>query len=133
MNKVLLIGRLTKDPELRYAANTGTAIGNFTLAVDRPYTNAEGKRETDFIPIVCWRKLAESVANNLTKGKLVAISGSIQTRKYQAQDGTNRYITEVVADEVKFLDRPKTDANPTENQQETDEFMPVFDDENIPF
>lgn len=113
MNKVLLIGRLTKDPELRYAANTGTAIGNFTLAVDRPYVGQSGQRGADFIPIVCWRKLAESVANNLTKGRLVAISGSIQTRKYQAQDGTNRYITEVVADEVRFLDKPK----PTENRQ----------------
>ncbi|WDU84228.1 single-stranded DNA-binding protein [Caloramator sp. Dgby_cultured_2] len=107
MNKVLLIGRLTADPELRYTAHTGIANCTFTLAVDRPYTNAEGKREADFIPVVCWRKLAENVANNLTKGRLVAISGSIQTRKYQAQDGTNRYMTEVVADEVKFLERPK--------------------------
>ncbi|MCX7903254.1 MAG: single-stranded DNA-binding protein [Caloramator sp.] len=129
MNKVLLIGRLTKDPELRYTAHTGIANCTFTLAVDRPYVGQSGQRETDFIPVVCWRKLAENVANNLTKGRLVAVSGSIQTRRYQAQDGTNRYITEVVADEVKFLDKPK----PTGNRQETDDFIPVEDEELPPW
>jgi single-strand DNA-binding protein len=107
MNKAILIGRLTKDPELKFTPSSGIAVANFTLAVERNYTNQEGKREADFIPVICWRKLAEHVANHLTKGRLVAISGSIQTRKYQAQDGSTRYVTEVVAEEVKFLDFPK--------------------------
>lgn len=104
MNKVLLIGRLTRDPELRFTSGTGNAVATFSLAVDRNYVSQNGQREADFINIVCWRKLAEHVANNLSKGRLVAVSGSIQTRKYQAQDGSNRYVTEIVADEVKFLD-----------------------------
>lgn len=105
MNRVFLIGRLTRDPELRFTSGTGNAVATFSLAVDRNYVSqSTGQREADFINIVCWRKLAEHVANNLSKGRLVAVSGSIQTRKYQAQDGSNRYVTEVVADEVKFLD-----------------------------
>ncbi|MEF9935182.1 MAG: single-stranded DNA-binding protein [Clostridium sp.] len=104
MNKVFLIGRLTRDPELRFTAGSGNAVATFSLAVDRNYVSQNGQREADFINIVCWRKLAEHVANNLSKGRLVAVSGSIQTRKYQAQDGSNRYATEINADEVKFLD-----------------------------
>lgn len=104
MNKVFLIGRLTKDPELRFTQGTGNAVAGFSLAVERAYKDAQGNKQADFINIVVWRKLAEHVANNLTKGRLVAVSGSIQTRKYQAQDGSNRYVTEIVADEVKFLD-----------------------------
>lgn len=128
LNKVILIGRLTKDPELKFTPNSGIAVTNFTLAVDRNYTNQEGKREADFIPVICWRKLAENVANNLNKGRLVAVSGSMQTRKYQAQDGANRYVTEVVADEVKFLDWPKD--KPQENI--ADNFVEV-EGEEIPF
>jgi single-strand DNA-binding protein len=119
-NNVLLMGRLTADPKLTYTPNNGIAVATFILAVDRPYVNQSGQRKADFIPVVCWRKLAELVANNLTKGRLVAVSGSIQTRKYQAQDGTNRYVTEVVADEVKFLDRPKND--------EKEEFVEITDE-----
>ncbi|GIW49179.1 MAG: single-stranded DNA-binding protein 2 [Caloramator sp.] len=107
MNKVILIGRLTKDPELKFTPNTGIAVSNFTLAVDRNYVGEDGKREADFIPVICWRKLAETVANNLTKGRLVAVVGAIQTSSYTAQDGTKRYKTEVVAEEVKFLDFAK--------------------------
>ena len=106
MNKVFLIGRLTGDPELKYTPN-GTAVANFTIAVDRPYTNKQGKREADFIRIVAWRKLAEVCTNNLGKGRLVAVSGRIETRSYEAHDGQRRYVTEVVAEEVKFLDWPK--------------------------
>ncbi|KMT21779.1 single-stranded DNA-binding protein [Clostridium cylindrosporum] len=104
MNKVFLIGRLTRDPELRFTPGAGNAVATFSLAVDRNYVSQNGQREADFINIVCWRKLAENVANNLSKGRLCAVSGSIQTRKYQAQDGSNRYVTEIVAEEVKFLD-----------------------------
>jgi len=128
MNKAIIIGRLTRDPELKFTPGSGIAVTNFTIAVDRPYLNAEGKREADFIPVICWRKLAENVANNLNKGRLVAVSGSIQTRKYQAQDGSTRYVTEVVADEVKFLDWPKD--KPQENI--ADNFVEV-EGEDIPF
>ena len=140
MNKVFLIGRLTKDPELKFTNGSGVAVATFSIAVDRNYTGQNGQKEADFINIVCWRKLAELVANNLGKGRLVAVSGSIQTRNYQAQDGHKVYITEVVADEVKFLDWPKdggsgfrggesrSDIAPSENN----DFFPV-DDDDIPF
>ncbi|NLW59401.1 MAG: single-stranded DNA-binding protein [Firmicutes bacterium] len=104
MNHVILIGRLTRDPELRYTPN-GVAVANFTLAVDRPYTNQEGERETDFIPIVVWQKLAETCANHLHKGRLVAVDGRLQIRSYETQDGQRRRVAEVVAANVQFLDR----------------------------
>lgn len=97
MNKVVLIGRLTKDPELRYTPGTGTAVSTVTLAVDR-YNSKTQQREADFIPVVVYGKQAESLANYLRKGSPAAISGRIQTRSYDAKDGTKRYITEVVAD-----------------------------------
>ena len=97
MNKVVLIGRLTKDPELRYTPGTGTAVSTVTLAVDR-YNSKTQQREADFIPVVVYGKQAESLANYLRKGSSAAISGRIQTRSYDAKDGTKRYITEVVAD-----------------------------------
>lgn len=103
MNRVVLIGRLTKDPELKFTPGTGTAVTTFILAVDRRFSK-DGKNEADFIPIVVWGKQAESTANYMSKGKLIAISGRIQTRSYEAKDGTRRYVTEVVADEVKFLE-----------------------------
>lgn len=103
MNKVFLIGRLTKDPELRYTSNQ-TAAASFTIAVNRTFANQNGEREADFINIVVWRKQAENVKNYLTKGSQVAIDGRIQTRTYDAQDGSKRYVTEVVADNVQFLD-----------------------------
>jgi single-strand DNA-binding protein len=103
LNRVILIGRLTADPELRYTQN-GTAVTNFRLAVDRPFTNQSGEREADFIPIVVWDKQAENCANYLNKGRLVAVDGRMQVRSYDAQDGTRRWVTEVVAQDVRFLD-----------------------------
>lgn len=130
MNKVFLIGRLTKDPELRFTSGSGTAVATFGLAVERSYKGQDGERQVDFINVVVWRKLAEHVANNLSKGRLIAVSGSIQSRKYQAQDGTNRYITEIVSEEVKFLDWGK---DKTSNETSgDDEFFPT-DDTEIPF
>jgi len=104
MNKVMLIGRLTKDPELRFTPGNGTAVTTLTLAVDK-YNPASGQREADFIPVVVWGKQAESTANYMSKGSLMAISGRIQTRSYDAKDGTKRYVTEVVASEVQFLSK----------------------------
>ena len=104
MNKVVLIGRLTKDPELKFTPGNGNAVTTFTLAVDRRLPNKDGVREADFIPIVVWGKQAESTANYMSKGKLIGVSGRIQTRSYEAKDGTRRYVTEVVAEEVQFLE-----------------------------
>jgi single-strand DNA-binding protein len=111
MNKVVLIGRLTKDPELKYTPGTGTAVTIFTVAMDRKFQK-DGEKEADFIPIVVWGKQAESTANFMSRGKLIGVSGRIQTRTYDASDGTKRYITEVVADEVQFLEYGKKDGGP---------------------
>ena len=102
MNKVFLIGRLTRDPELRYTSSN-VATASFSIAVDRNFTNQNGEREADFINIVVWRKQAENCKNYLTKGSQVAIDGRIQTRNYEGQDGKKVYVTEVVADNVQFL------------------------------
>lgn len=102
MNKAILIGNLTRDPESR-TTSSGTAVTTFTLAVNRRFTNAQGVREADFINIVTWRQTAELCARYLSKGRKVCVVGQIQSRSYDAQDGTKRYVTEVVADEVEFL------------------------------
>ena len=109
MNKVILIGRLTRDPEMRFTPANGVPVTTFTLAVDRPFTNQKGEREADFIRIVTWRKLAEVCGNNLKKGRLVAISGRLQIRSYDGQDGQRRYMTEVVADDMQFLEKKQPD------------------------
>ncbi|MGE5558698.1 MAG: single-stranded DNA-binding protein [Bacillota bacterium] len=108
MNRIILIGRLTKDPDLRYTPS-GVAVASFTLAVDRPFTNQAGERETDFINIVVWRKQAENCGNYLSKGQLAAVEGRLQIRTYEAQDGQKRWVTEVVADRVQFLEKKKGD------------------------
>ena len=102
MNKVVLIGRLTRDPELRYT-DSNTPVATFSLAVNRNFANQNGEREADFINIVVWRKQAENVKNFLSQGSQVAVEGRIQTRTYDDQNGQKRYITEVVADNVEFL------------------------------
>lgn len=106
LNSVILIGRLTRDPELRYTGS-GVAVVRFTLAVDRPFTDQQGERQADFIDIVAWRRLAETVSNHLQKGRLVAVNGRLQIRSYDAQDGQRRRVAEVVANDVRFLDRPR--------------------------
>ena len=102
MNKAILIGNLANDPETR-TTQSGVAQCTFRLAVQRRFANAQGVREADFLTIVCWRQTAELCARYLSKGRKVAVEGSIQTRSYDAQDGTKHYITEIVADEVEFL------------------------------
>lgn len=106
MNRSILIGRLTKDPELRYTP-AGVAVAQFTLAVDRPVKRDNGEKETDFIPIVAWRQLAENCANYLRKGLQTAVEGRIQVRNYENNEGRRVYVTEVIADNVKFLERPQ--------------------------
>lgn len=127
MNKVVLIGRMTKDPELKFTPGTGTSVATFTMAVPRRFKK-EGQPDADFIPIVVWGKQAESTANYMSKGKLLSVAGRIETRSYEAKDGGRRYVTEVVADEVSFLEY----GNKNEGQAAND-YMPVDDDNSMPF
>lgn len=102
MNKVILIGRLTKDPDLRYT-QSGTAVASFTLAVNRRFANQNGEREADFINCVAWNKSAEFVANYFTKGQQMALEGRLQVRSYEGDDGKRRWVTEVVVEQMKFV------------------------------
>ena len=105
MNKVVLIGRLVRDPEVRYT-QSGKAVASFTLAVDRRFSRAaqqEGRQTADFIPVVAWDKLAEACSNYLTNGRRTAVEGRIQVRSYEAKDGSKRYVTEIIAESVEFL------------------------------
>jgi single-strand DNA-binding protein len=103
INRVVLVGRLTKDPELRYTAN-GIAVASFTLAVNRPFSNAQGQKEADFINVVVWRKQAENVANYLKKGSQAGVDGRIQTRSFDNNEGRRIFMTEIVGDSVQFLE-----------------------------
>lgn len=103
INRIVLVGRLTKDPELRYTPN-GIAVARFTLAVNRTFSNQQGERQADFINCVVWRKMAENTANYLKKGSLAGVEGRIQTGSFEGQDGKRVYTTEVVADSVQFLE-----------------------------
>ncbi len=111
MNKVMLIGRITRDPELRYTSSNIPSV-RFTLAVNRPFENQNGERETDFINIVVWRKQAENVKKYVSKGSLVAVEGRIQTGSYE-KDGQRIYTTDVVADNVQFLESKSQAQNRT--------------------
>ena len=110
LNRVILIGRLTKDPELRYTPS-GVAVTQFTLAVDRPFSSQQGEKEADFIPVVTWRQLAETCANYLRKGRLTAVEGRIQVRNYDNNEGKRVYVTEVIADNVRFLESSRDGGN----------------------
>lgn len=110
LNRSILIGRLTKDPELRYTP-AGVAVAQFTLAVDRPFSREGGEREADFIPIVTWRQLAENCANYLRKGRLAAVEGRIQVRNYENNEGKRVYVTEVIANNVRFLEGNRDNNN----------------------
>lgn len=104
MNKAILIGRLTRDPEIRYTSSN-RAVCQFTIAIDRPFTNqASGQREADFINVVAWDKTGENVGKYMTKGRLIAVEGRIQTRNYENNEGRRVYVTEVVANNVQFLE-----------------------------
>lgn len=135
MNSVVLVGRLTRDPELRFIASTSRAVANFTLAINRPFSRND---EADFLRIVVWGNQAEHVAKYLKKGSQCAVRGSIQTGSYQDKDGNTRYTTDIVADYVEFLGSPgggsrREDQEPDyEPPKQTDDF-PTIDDDDIPF
>lgn len=151
MNRVVLVGRLTKDPELKYTPN-GVPVATFTLAVNRSFTNQQGEREADFINCVVWRRPAENVVNFLQKGSLAGVDGRIQTRSFEGQDGKRVFMTEVVAESVQFLE-PKNGSrgntggssqnsssgqNGANNRQQEDPFrndgQPIdISDDDLPF
>jgi len=131
LNKVILIGRLTFDPELRYTPAEGVAVTTFNIAVDRPYLNQKGEREADFIRIVVWRKLAETCANYLSKGRMVAVDGRLQIRSYEDKDGNKRTAAEVIANNVTFLDSRKNSPEERVDFPENENY--VVQDNDVPF
>ena len=144
MNKAILIGNLANDPESR-TTSSGIAQCTFRLAVQRRFANAQGVREADFLTIVCWRQTAELCARYLSKGRKVAVEGSIQTRSYDAQDGTKRYVTEIVAENIEFLGSreeggqrsggfaPAAPAPAARNQMPVGGDFTEVDDDELPF
>ena len=131
MNKCILIGNLTKDPEITTTSN-GVSVCRFTLAVTRRFANSEGERDTDFINIVAWRALADNCHKFIKKGSKVAVVGNIQSRSYDATDGTKRYVTEIVAEEVEFLNTRAQDGQVTDRKDEVTKLEPI-DDDSLPF
>lgn len=131
MNRICLIGRLVADPQLRYT-QTGTAVTNFRIAVDRPFTAKNGEKEADFIDCIAFRKLAEVVANKLNKGRLVGVDGRLQIREYEAQ-GQRRRVAEVVADTVQFLDRPKDESSSSGRGSRRQDDDDGFNPDDVPF
>lgn len=141
MNHIILIGRLTKDPELRFTT-TGKAVATFSIAVDRRFSK---EKETDFFNIKVWNKIGESCANYLSKGRLVAVQGSLQNRTYETQTGEKKYFTEVVASEVEFLEWGDKNNNTSTSRSSSspkgfnpddinlDDFQAIDEDEDVPF
>ena len=141
MNKVMLIGRLTKDPELRYTQSV-TAVASFTLAVNRRFSNQSGEREADFINCVAWQKSAEFVANYFRKGQQMALEGRLQVRSYDGNDGQRRWVTEVVAEQIEFVGSKNENGSGRQDYQNNNASAGsslglgeeiVFDDNDLPF
>ena len=131
MNKVILIGNLVRDCELRYSTS-GTAVSTFTLAVGRRFKNAQGEKETDFIQVKCFKQLAELCANALAKGNKAAVTGSLQISPYTDKEGNKKYSTDVIADEVEFLS-PKNGGQTQSSQPTNSIGREVENDPEIPF
>lgn len=131
LNRVILMGRLVSDPELK-TTDTGISVTSFRIAVERSYVKQGEERKADFIDIVCWRNTAEFVCRYFNKGSLIGIDGKLQSRTYQAKDGTNRYVVEVVADVASFTGEKKetsSDSNtPVVSTPQAFEEMPLYDD-----
>lgn len=131
MNKVVLMGRLTKAPDIKYTQSTNTQVASFSLAVNRRFAKQGEERQADFINIVAWSKTAEFVSKYFKKGQQVGVIGRIQTRNYEDDKGVKHYITEVVAEEVYFADTKK-DNTENENPQQ-DDLAPIQDDDELPW
>jgi single-strand DNA-binding protein len=139
MNRIVLVGRLTKDPDLRYT-QSGVAVATFTLAVNRPFGGKDKEKEADFITCVAWRAQAENVANYLHKGSLAGVDGRLQTRHYEGQDGKRVYVTEVMADSVQFLEPKNQGSQPPKQQKQSGGFTQQqpygnidISDDDLPF
>ncbi len=135
LNKVILIGRLTRDPELRYTPGNGVPVATFTLAVERPFSNQQGERDADFINVVTWRKLAENCTNYLQKGSLTAVTGRLQIRSFDDSQGIRRKVAEVVADDVRFLDKARGSDPSSSNKSEIENVNNEIDisEDDVPF
>ena len=132
INNVVLTGRLTKDLDLKYT-QSGTAVGTFTLAVDRQFKNAQGEKETDFVNVVIWKKSAEALANYTRKGSLIGITGRIQTRNYENQQGQRVFVTEVVAEGFTFLESKNNQNGQQDPSQRQDNFKNYKQENKDPF
>ena len=133
MNTINLIGRLTKDPELKYIQGSGNAVARFTIAVDRGFTKKDGTKETDFINIEVWNKSAENCANYIAKGSLVGVTGSLRIDNYKDQQGEYKSFTKVLANNIQFLNVKKSDVAAATSGQDVPQFEEVDGDEDIPF
>lgn len=133
MNKVVLIGRLTKEPELKFTPGKGTAVCTLTLAIDRRVANKDGQREADFIPIIVWGKQAEAVANYSGKGKMIGVAGRIQTRSYDNKEGRKVFVTEVISEDVQILEWANSRSNSSSSNSYDDAMEEVEDSGDIPF
>lgn len=109
MNRIVLVGRLTRDPEIKVLEDKGKTLTRFVMAVDRAFKSGNGEREADFIPVVAWGRRAEVAGQYMTKGSMVSICGRLQTRNYEDKDGNRRYVSEVVADEIRFVESKKNE------------------------
>jgi single-strand DNA-binding protein len=138
MNKAIIMGRLTKEPELRYTSTNNTPVCSFTLAVNRSYSKQGEEKQADFIPVVAWNKLAEICGKYFQKGRQVVVVGRIQTRTWDDNEGKRHYVTEIIAEEAHFADSKKsegTSAKPSFGGEGSGEdgFYPIGDDDELPF
>ncbi|MGP1505779.1 MAG: single-stranded DNA-binding protein [Eggerthia catenaformis] len=140
MNTVIMIGRLTRDPELRYIASTGNAVTRFSIAVDRAFAKKDDKVTADFFNVVVWGKRAETCVNYLAKGRMVAIRGRLQNNNYTDKDGVKRYSTEIIAEEVKFIDYGDKKQQGNQDNQGSNDFEGMdeegyraVNDDDVPF
>lgn len=140
MNSYICVGRLTKEPELRYIASTGTAVTRFSIAVDRPFAKKDAEVTTDFFNVVVWGKTAEHCANYLKKGRQVALRGRLQNNNYTDKDGVKRYTVEIIVEEVKFIDWGDKKGQGNQGNQSNDSFDDIdeagyraINDQDIPF
>lgn len=131
INNVVLVGRLTKDPDLRYTGS-GTPVASFTLAVNRDFKNAAGEQEADFINCVIWRKSAETLANTVRKGQQIGVVGRVQTRSYENQQGQKVFVTEVVAERSNYLEKREGNSNSSNSQKQSNN-QQNFDRSSDPF
>lgn len=132
MNRIILLGRLVKEPDVK-VTTSGKTVCTFTLAVDRPFSGKDGKREADFINIQTWNKTAELIGNYVSKGQRLLVDGRLQIRSYDGKDGQKHYATEVVADRVEFIERKEKSAQKAESEAVEGFGSEVQFDEEIPF